>query len=91
MEFIIESSDDTLSTHSGLCLIGLLLSKTELYERLSDIQVPVIKSVSYITNGDIIKSYIGILCQSKNDFDYIDPFPGRSFFLSGTRHQKGSL
>jgi hypothetical protein len=27
MNFILEDSDETLSTHSGLSLIGLLLSK----------------------------------------------------------------
>lgn len=29
MEFILEASDETLSTHSGLGLIGLLLSKNK--------------------------------------------------------------
>ena len=37
MEFILEASDETLSTHSGLGLIGLLLSKTNVYKRLSHI------------------------------------------------------
>lgn len=80
MKFILESSDETLSTHSGLGLIGLLLSKTELSKRFSNLQVPEIKSVPSITNGNVIKSYIGILCQSKNDFDYIEPFRDDPFF-----------
>ena len=44
MKFILEDSDDTLSTHSGSGLIGLLLSKTELSKRYSSLNVPEIKS-----------------------------------------------
>lgn len=80
MKFILEDLDDTLSTHSGLGLIGLLLSKTELSKRFSSLKVPEIKSNPTIINGDVIKSYMGILCQGKNDFDYIDPFRNDSFF-----------
>ena len=74
MEFILEASDETLSTHSGLGLIGLLSSKTNVYERLSHIHLPIIKTLPFISNGDIIHSYLGLLCQSKYDFDHINPF-----------------
>ncbi len=40
MKFILEDSDETLSTHSGLGLIGLLLSKTEVSTRLTILKVP---------------------------------------------------
>lgn len=80
MKFILEDSDETLSTHSGLGLIGLLLSKTKLSKRFSNLKVPEINSSPSITNGDIITSYIGILCQSKNDFDCIEPFRDDPFF-----------
>lgn len=80
VKFILEDSDETLSTHSGLGLIGLLLSKTKISKRFSSEKVPQIKSAPSIKNGEIIKSYIGILCQSKNDFDYIEPFREDPFF-----------
>jgi hypothetical protein len=80
MKFILENSDETLSTHSGLGLIGLLLAKTKLPKLLSALKIPEIKSSPEINNGDIIKSYIGILCQSKNDFEYIEPFREDPFF-----------
>ena len=74
VKFILEDSDDTLTTHSGLGLIGLLLSKTKLHKRFSNLKVPDIKSSPVILNGDVVSSYIGLLCQSKNDFDHIEPF-----------------
>lgn len=79
-KFILEDSDDTLSTHSGLGLIGLLLSKTKLSKRISKLKIPGGKATPSISNGDVITSYIGILCQSKNDFDYIQPFREDPFF-----------
>jgi hypothetical protein len=33
-----------------------------------------------IKNGDIAASYIGLLCQGKNDFDSIEPFRQDLFF-----------
>ncbi|WP_096188105.1 hypothetical protein [Evansella halocellulosilytica] len=65
MKFILEASDETLSTHSGLGLIGLLLSKTELSTRLTSLNVPEMKSAPAIRNGDVITSYIWILSQSE--------------------------
>jgi Transposase DDE domain group 1 len=80
IKFILEDSDDTLTTHSGLGLIGLLLSKTKLHKRFSNLKVPEIKSSPAILNGDVVSSYIGLLCQSKNDFDHIEPFRDDPFF-----------
>lgn len=56
MEFILEAADETLSLHSGLGLIGLLLSKTNVYERLSHIHLPIINTLPFILKGDIIHS-----------------------------------
>ncbi len=35
MRFMIEESDEVLTTHSGLALIGLLIEKTALSSRLN--------------------------------------------------------
>jgi len=80
VKFILEDSDDTLTTHSGLGLIGLLLSKTKFHKRFSTLKVPEIKSSPAIINGDVTTSYIGLLCQGKNDFDYIEQFRDDPFF-----------
>lgn len=80
MKFILENSDDTLTTHSGLGLVGLLLSKTKLHKRFSTLKVPEIKTSPNIVHGDVVTSYVGLLCQSKNDFDYIEQFRDDPFF-----------
>lgn len=80
MKFILEDSDETLTTHSGLGLIGLLLSKTKIKQRLNEIIIPKIKSIPDISNGDLAVSYLGLLCQGKNDFDHIEPFRDDPFF-----------
>jgi len=85
MRFHLEQSDESLSTHSGLTLVGLLLSKTKLKKRLNQIPIPEIIQPQ-ISNGDIAISYIGLLCQGKSDYDYIeefrkDPFFKQSLFL----------
>ncbi|WLR41464.1 IS1380 family transposase [Bacillus carboniphilus] len=88
MKFILEDSDETLSTHSGLGLIGLLLSKTKVCQRFSDIKIPQIQSAPSINNGNIIKAYIGLLSQSKNDFDPIEPFRNDPFFMRALDMEK---
>ena len=35
MRFILKQSDESLTTHSGLALIGLLLNKVQLGSRLN--------------------------------------------------------
>ncbi|WP_142303617.1 hypothetical protein [Evansella halocellulosilytica] len=51
MKFILEASDETLSTHSGLGLISLLLSKTELSTRLTSLNY--IGQEGYVVNVEL--------------------------------------
>ncbi len=79
MRYLLEQSDETLSTHSGLALVGLMLSRTKLNQKLNRIPLP--DRVSpHISNGDVAVSYIGLLCQGKSDFDHIEPFRQDPFF-----------
>ncbi|PLR84340.1 IS1380 family transposase [Bacillus sp. V33-4] len=80
IKFILDNSDETLTTHSGLGLVGLLLAKTKLHQRFTSLKVPGIRSTPGIQNGDVIHSYIGLLAQSKNDFEYIESFRKDPFF-----------
>jgi len=72
-------SNDYLITHSGLAIIGQLLSQTQLGKRISD---SIIKECPqpYVSNRDIVFSYIGLLCQGKNDFEAIEAFRKDKFF-----------
>lgn len=79
MRFIIEESDEVLTTHSGLALVGLLLEKTHLSNRLNAISVPG-RTYTEISNRDVAYSYVSLLCQGKSDFDHIEPFRSDEFF-----------
>lgn len=81
MRFIIEPSDETITTHSGLSLVGLLLDKTHLGSRLNKTVVPGVGAPD-ISNRDIAYSYLGLLCQGKSDFDHIEPFREDEFFFA---------
>ena len=40
MRYLLEQSDETLTTHSGMALVGLMLSKTELEKKLNRTPLP---------------------------------------------------
>ncbi len=79
MRYLLEQSDETLATHSGLALVGLLLSKTSLRNKLNAIKLPDSPS-PHLSHADIVLSYIGLLCQGKSDFDHIEPLRDDPFF-----------
>lgn len=79
MKYLLEQSDELLTTHSGLALVGALLSQAKLSQRLNPMVFPG-ALCPRIENGDVVKSYIGLLCQGKNDFDHIEQFRKDKFF-----------
>lgn len=79
MKFILEQSEEHITTHSGLSLVGLLVSKTSLKERLNQTSLPGVTTPE-IPHGDIAVAYLGLLCQGKSDFDSIEPFREEPFF-----------
>jgi hypothetical protein len=74
MKITFDESNEYLTTHAGLTIIGALLSKTQLRQRVGQAALPEIKTSPDISNGDVLASYIGLLCQGKSDFDHIEPF-----------------
>lgn len=79
MRFILEQSDESLTTHSGLSLIGLLLQKTQLPKRLNATIFSDLKNPE-ISHADVALSYLGLLTQGKSDFEQIEPFRRDDFF-----------
>lgn len=69
----IQSKELLLTTHAGLTTVGALLSHTNLVKKLNKTKV---KGMEYPlhSHGDVMKSYLGLLCQGKSDFDHIEPF-----------------
>ncbi len=56
MFYELEQSDESLSTHSGLALVGLLLSRTNMKKQLSNI--PLLNGIEpHISNGDVATIY----------------------------------
>jgi hypothetical protein len=79
MKFVINHGDESLTSHSGLALVGVLLNKTRLAKRLADILIEK-KSRPEIFHEQIVKSMIGLLCLGKPDFGAIEPFREDEFF-----------
>ena len=76
-DFIIKKLPYDLSSHAGLALIGKYLKRINI-NSLIDPAFPV---RSGIVNSAILKSYLGLLCLGKNDFDAIESFRGNAFFM----------
>lgn len=78
-QFIIKQGDESLTSHSGLALVGALLSKTELRKRLNG---TVLDACAHpkISNADIIFAMTGLICLGKPDYDAIEPFRENPFF-----------
>ncbi len=64
MKFILEQTEENITTHSGLSLVGLLLSKTSLKKRLNQTSLPGV-SAPEIPHGDVAVACLGLLCQGK--------------------------
>jgi len=75
-DFIIKKLPYDLSSHAGLAFIGKYLKSIKI-NSLIDSAFPVRSGVA---NSDILKSYLGLLCLGKNDFDAIENFRTNAFF-----------
>ena len=64
---IVRSTSDTLTSHSGLALVGRALAQTRLDQDLGSIPLR-----HGIAHADCVKSYVGLLCTGKSDFDAIE-------------------
>jgi hypothetical protein len=69
----IQSKDLILTTHAGLTTVGTLLQHTNLMKRLNHTTLQECQH-PYHSHADVMKSYLGLLCQGKSDFEHIEPF-----------------
>ena len=70
--FKVVFSNERIITPSGLGIIGGMLGKSDLVKRCNRIPVDKKRSEPQIKNGDILLSYIGLLCQGKPYFDAVN-------------------
>ncbi len=76
-DFIIKKLPYDLTSNAGLALVGQYFKRLGINQRI-DTKFPL--SGKGIANSDILKSYLGLLVQGKNDFDAIEAFRGDAFF-----------
>ena len=76
-DFIIKKLPYNLTSNAGLALVGQYMKRLDISARV-DRKFPV--GVGGISNSDILKSYLGLLVQGKNDFDAVEEFRGDDFF-----------
>ena len=79
-EFIIKKLPCDLTANAGLALAGQYTKHLGI-NVLVDSKFPV--AVGGIPNSDILKFYLGLLVQGKNDFDANEEFRGNAFFIRG--------
>jgi Transposase DDE domain group 1 len=72
---IVRSTTDTLTSHSGLALVGRALAQTRL-----DTDLGAVPLRHGIAHADCVKSYVGLLCTGKSDFDAIENRREDQFF-----------
>lgn len=70
-KLVITCSNERLITPSGLTLVGQMLGKSSFIKKCNNMKVDGKRSQSQIKNGDILLSYIGLLCQGKTAFESI--------------------
>jgi hypothetical protein len=76
-DFIIKKLPYELTSNAGLALVGQYFKRLGINQRI-DPRFPI--SGKGIANSDILKSYLGLLVQGKNDFDAIETFRSDAFF-----------
>ncbi len=76
-DFIIKELPYDLASNAGLALVGQYFKHLDIGKSL-DRKFPIGKGG--IANSDVLKSYLGLLVQGKNDFEAIEAFRGGDFF-----------
>jgi len=76
-DFIIKKLPYDLTFNAGLALVGQYMKRLGISAGV-DRKFPV--GVGGIANSDILKSYLGLLVQGKNNFDAVEEFRGDEFF-----------
>ena len=75
--FILEKSKrDVLTSHSGLALVGLCLNRHSQLPARADEML----ACQGIKSSDVVRSYVGLLCLGKNDYEAIGGHRGDSVF-----------
>ncbi len=93
ISFEVSQSQEELTTHSGLALVGLGLKGTDLNKRVNNYKLSGIKSEASISHSDVIRSEVGLLCQGKSEYEGIEDFRGGggALFWQGHRSEANAI
>lgn len=78
--FTVQEGDESLTSHSGLALIGALLNNTRLRERLNETLINGCKKPE-ISHSDMIFAMLGLICLGKPDYEAIEQFRDNPFYI----------
>jgi hypothetical protein len=79
INYTVQQGDETLTSHSGLALIGALLNKTKLRDRLNQTELLKCKDPR-ISHADMVFAMTGLICLGKPDYEAVELFRENDFF-----------
>lgn len=68
---VIEFTNERIMPASGLAVVGAILRKSDFIKKLNLMDVTANRSQHQIKNGDIILTYLGMLCMGKPYFEAV--------------------
>ena len=68
---VVEYTNERIIPAGGLAVVGAILGKSDFTKRLNRMDVTEKRSQHQIKNGDIILTYIGMLCMGKPYFEAV--------------------
>lgn len=71
LPIVVKFTDERIISPSGLAIVGGMLGKSDFVKRCNRIPVDPKRSEPQIKDGDILLTYIGLLCQGKTKFEDI--------------------
>ena len=66
---IVEFTNERIIPASGLAVVGALLGKSGFIKKLNRMDITSNRSQHQIKNGDIVLTYLGMLCMGKPYFE----------------------
>jgi len=79
MKFIIQAGKERLESNGGLVLGGKILSGLDLDRRVNGIVIDGALEPK-ITNGDVLRSYLGLLILGRTNYDDIELYRHNGYF-----------
>ena len=79
VNLVVSQTDESLTTHSGLALVGRMLGRSGLARRMDAIALPV-RPQPEIGHGDVVTAMVGLLTLGKPDFEAVEAFREDPFF-----------